>query len=340
MKKALTLLLALALILVSVFSFASCEKQNGTDATTLDTSAVPDSTGSDTVDDVTVNVGYLSGTTGLGLAKMIADHKDDAKRTFTKYNSPAEIMAAYAKGDVDFAALPTNAFPTFTKSVGNRAFQMFAINTLGVLYLLSDDGATIPANDLSSLSGKSVYVPENAPKLVLQHILNENGVENVDLNMKYNLETIDAGAQADADVHYVLLPEPKATALTSQTGTKTFTVALDLTAAWNEVDEDPLVQGCLIVSKDFANAHKATVDALVSEYEASINWMKDQANLDEAAQYAVDAGILPKVPLAKKAIPRCNLTFISGTEMMTAANAFFTALGLAVQPADAYYGAR
>ena len=318
MKKALLLILTLALLLVS---FASCAKKNATD-------------------DTTVRVGYLSGSTGLGLSKMIADNKENEKVTFTKYNSPVEIMAAYANGDIDLAALPTNAFPNYAKNLtGSRAISMLAVNTLGVLYLLSDDGATVPANDLSSLAGKTIYVPEQAPKLILQHVLKENGLESsVTLNMEYDLETLPGAAQTDANVHYILFPEPKVTAILMQAGNKTYTIALNLTEAWDEVGNDPLVQGCMVVSTDFAAQHPTLISSFLSDYEASINWMKDPANLETAAQYAVDAGIFPKLPIAKQAIPRCNLTFMEGTEMGTTVNAFLSALGMAEQPLSSFYG--
>ena len=318
MKKALVFLLALALLLVSL---VSCAKHTP-------------------ADDATVKVGYLSGSTGLGLSKMIADNKDKEQITFTKYNSPAEIMAAYANGDIDLAALPTNAFPNYSKSVtGPRSIKMLALNTLGVLYLLSDDGTTVSPSDLSSLSGKTVYVPEQAPKLVLQYLLTANHVENVTLDMQYDLETLPAAAQTDPDVHYILFPEPKVTVLLNTAGSKTYSISLDLTEAWNNVGDEPLVQGCMIVSGQFAADHAGLIGSFLTEYEASINWMKDPANLDAAAQYAVDAGIFPKLPIAKQAIPRCNLTFISGASMKTTSNAFLSALGIALPADDAYYGA-
>ncbi|MBP5349348.1 MAG: hypothetical protein J6Z13_03220 [Clostridia bacterium] len=318
MKKALVFLLALALLLVSL---VSCAKHTP-------------------ADDATVKVGYLSGSTGLGLSKMIADNKDNEQITFTKYNSPAEIMAAYANGDIDLAALPTNAFPNYSKSVtGPRSIKMLALNTLGVLYLLSDDGTTVSPSDLSSLSGKTVYVPEQAPKLVLQYLLTANHVENVTLDMQYDLETLPAAAQTDPDVHYILFPEPKVTVLLNTAGSKTYSISLDLTEAWNNVGDEPLVQGCMIVSGQFAADHAGLIDSFLTEYEASINWMKDPANLDAAAQYAVDAGIFPKLPIAKQAIPRCNLAFISGASMKTTSNAFLSALGIALPADDAYYGA-
>lgn len=316
MKKALSLLLALTLLLASVLAFSSCNKKNS--------------------DDATVRVGYLSGPTGLGLAKMIADNADNEKMVFTKYSSPNEIMTAYSKGEIDFATLPTNGFPQFKQNFKDkRDFQMIALNEYGVLYLLVKNGEPISPADLSSLSGKTIYVPEQAPKLILQHVLTAGNVENATISMEYNLDSLSA-AFADEKVEYILLPEPKVTAETTQH--PEFVIALDLTEAWNQVSEQTLVQGCMIVSKDFAQAHGGAVDAFLASYKNSINWMKNAENLDTAAQYAVDAGILPNAAVAKKAIPRCNLTYMAGGDMANTVNAFFTALGIAEQPISSFYG--
>lgn len=167
--------------------------------------------------DAAYKIGYLSGPTGLGLAKLIADNKDNANMTFTKYNSPAEIMTAYGKGEIDFATLPTNGFPQFRKNLGDkRSFKMIALNEYGVLYLLSDTKETIAPDNLSVLSGKTVYVPEQAPKLILEHILAENGITDVTLDMQYDLDTLPGAVASNTDIHYILFPEPKVTVLLNQ----------------------------------------------------------------------------------------------------------------------------
>ena len=54
----------------------------------------------------------------------------------------------------------------------------------------------------------------------------------------------------------------------------------------------------------------------------------------------VDAGIIPKLPLAKKALKSLTdggaLDFISGSEMKEALVAFYTAIGQAL-PAEGFY---
>ena len=333
MKKALVLILTLALLLTTLASLVSC----GNDATPEDTTDA--TAGSTATDDPAIRIGFLSGSTGLGLSKLIADNEQSGNDFYIRFNSPVEIMSAFANGSIDLAALPTNAFPNYANQMkGNREIQMIALNTLGVLYLLTDDGTTVSPADLSSLSGKTVYVPEQAPKLILQHILQKSGVENVTLDMTYDLETLPAAAQTDSNVHYILFPEPKVTVLLNTQGNKTYSIALDLTEAWANVEDDQLVQGCMFASKSFIEEHPAAIAGFLADYERSINFMKDPANLDAAAQYAVNAGIFPKLPIAKQAIPRCNLTFITGDDMANTANAFFTALGIAEQPISAFYG--
>ncbi|MBR5296043.1 MAG: ABC transporter substrate-binding protein, partial [Clostridia bacterium] len=41
-------------------------------------------------------------------------------------------------------------------------------------------------------------------------------------------------------------------------------------------------------------------------------------DLDKGAELVVEAGIIPKAPLAKKAIPGANITYMEGSEMKAA----------------------
>ena len=107
-------------------------------------------------DDTVIRVGYFAGTTGIGMAGLLDD--TSGKYEFKKYDGPTYITAALATGEVDIAALPTNAVPNFYKQ-SNGLVQMLAINTLGVLHICTND-STI--DDISDLGGKTIYVPEQA----------------------------------------------------------------------------------------------------------------------------------------------------------------------------------
>ncbi len=151
-----------------------------------------------------INIGYFPGTTGLGMVKMINDA--DAAYSFTKYAGPDTIIPAFAKGDIQIAALPTNAAPNVFAKTNGKA-QLLAINTLGVLHILTN-GVTI--SSINDLAGKTIYVPEQAPKLILQYILDTAGVKDYTLSMEYDLDTLPP-AIASGKVSIALLPEPKAT---------------------------------------------------------------------------------------------------------------------------------
>ena len=103
------------------------------------------------------------------------------------------------------------------------------------------------------------------------------------------------------------------------------TVALDLTAEWDKVaPAGSLVQGCVVVRKAFADEHPNEVKAFLTEYQASIEYLT--AEPDQAGQLIEDAGIFAKAAVAAKAIPNCNVCFVSGADMQAALTEFLTAL--------------
>lgn len=317
MKKLLSLLLLLALTLCF---FVSCKD----DASTPDnTQGTPDAS---TPDTTVARIGYLPGTTALGMAKMVSDA--DSAYTYTKYNGATYIATALMNGEIDIAAYPTNGVPNLSSKV-TGGVQYLAINTLGVLYLCTN-GVTV--NSLNDLAGKTVYVPEQSPKMILEYILEKKGIENVTIQMS-SLDLLPGQiVSGENSVQIALLPEPKVTAAANTAKAQNvadFAVSsVDLNAAWNEVSDTPLVQGCVVVRTEFAAAHPEVVKRFLTSYEASITYIKNPENLDAAAQIVAETGILPAVPVAKSAIPRSNLTYLAGADMKAAAAGFLAALGI------------
>ena len=70
------------------------------------------------------------------------------------------------------------------------------------------------------------------------------------------------------------------------------------------------------------------------------------ANVEEAGQWAADAGVVAKAPIAQKAIPACNITFIDGADLQAKLSGYLQvlfdqnpkAVGGAVPADDFYYG--
>ena len=91
-----------------------------------------------------------------------------------------------------------------------------------------------------------------------------------------------------------------------------------------------LLIGILYGASNLYNLHndveqnKETVDAFLTEYQASVEYT--QTNLDETAALCETYGVIPKAAVAKQAIPRCSITFQSGTAMRDIATANLTVL--------------
>ena len=116
--------------------------------------------------------------------------------------------------------------------------------------------------------------------------------------------------------------------------------ALDLTAEWNKYfTPDSLVQGCVVVRKAFAEEHPAVVAKFLEEYGAALNFTI--SNPADASVMIADAGIFAQAAVAQKAIPKCNLCFITGAQMKTSLSAFLSAMPIASiggkLPSDDFY---
>ena len=134
-------------------------------------------------------------------------------------------------------------------------------------------------------------------------------------------------------VHSILPDDKIISSILDQIGTNTLIFPLaprnlttvDLTAEWDKVSETgSLVQGCVVVRKAFADEHPNEVKAFLDEYKASIEFLT--AEPEQAGQMIQDAGIFAKAAVAAKAIPNCNVCFVSGAEMQAPLTAFLTAL--------------
>jgi NitT/TauT family transport system substrate-binding protein len=98
-------------------------------------------------------------------------------------------------------------------------------------------------------------------------------------------------------------------------------VVLDLTEEWDRVAEPgSLVQGCVVVRTEFAKEHPEEVQAFLEDYKASVALLTDDPA--SAAQKIEETGIFTKAAVAQKAIPHCNVCFVTGEEMQAQLSAF------------------
>ncbi len=265
-----------------------------------------------------IRVITLNGTTGFGMAGLIADSaagKTDLNYSFTVETDASNVTAALVSGDCDIAALPTNAASALYNKTEGKV-QVLALNTRGVLYLVSDGSADI--KEIADLEGQTVYVPAQNPTFIFGHICKANGIE-VSIDNTYAQPAELNAAVSAGEVGLAVLPEPMVTIARSQN--PDLTVALDLTEEWDKVSEPgSLVQGCVAVRTDFAAEHPAELSAFLEDYGASVALLTEDTAA--AAKAIEEAGIFAKAAVAEKAIPKCNICFVTGEEMKDQLSAF------------------
>ena len=287
----------------------------------------------------------LNGTTGFGMAKLMADAAGGAAGqdyTFSVETDASVVTAALVNGSCDIAALPTNAASAvYNKTQGG--VQLLALNTRGVLYLVVN-GQSVPAvESLKDLEGMTVYAPAQNPSFIFKAICQAAGV-NVTVDDTYAQPADLRTALAAGEVDMAVLPEPMVTI--AMAANSDLTAALDLTAEWDAVfPAGSLVQGCVVARTDFVEENPDAVDTFLSEYGESVALLTEDP--DTAAALIEQTGVFAQAPVARKAIPNCNVCFITGGEMKTAMSEYLSVLfdlapesvGGALPGDDFYYGA-
>ena len=264
---------------------------------------------------VNTRVYTLNGTTGFGMAGMIAEPPAGLHYTFTVETDPSVVTAALVSGDCDIAALPTNAASALYNKTGGK-IQVLALNTRGVLYLVTDGREKIES--IADLNGKTVYAPAQNPSFIFAALCSKYGIE-LDIDTSYAQPAELNAAVAAGQVGLAVLPEPMVTVAKSQN--PDLTVALDLTAEWDKVFEPgSLVQGCVVVRREFAEQYPEAVKQFLADYEASVKLLSE--DVQAAAEKIEASGIFAKAAVAAKAIPNCNICFVTGEDMQRELGAF------------------
>ncbi len=330
LKKLLVLSLVLALALCACAPKGGQSEPSATPSDEPSPSPAPERT--------PVNLAVLSGPTGVGAAKLMADGEAGETAndyTVTVCTDNQQVMAGLTNGEFDIAAVATNvASNLYHKTEGG--VELLAINTLGVLYILGP--ADKPLDSLADLSGKTLYATGQGanPEYVLNYLLDQNGVSNVDVVWQAAEEVTATMLQGQGE--YCLLPVPAATALEVKSEGK-LTAQVSLSDAWDELDNgSQLTMGCMVVRTAFAQEHPQAVEAFLAEYKDSIEYMADPVSMAVSsnlnpAQLVANYGIAPNAAIAGKAIPQCNLTYLDGTAMRATIQGYYEAL-YAADPAS------
>ena len=264
-----------------------------------------------------VKVAALAGPTGMGLAYMMQDMQD--RYSVELFTAPDQVTAKIINGEVDIAAVPINLASVLYKKTEGKV-NVIAINTLGVLYLL-ENGNSIQS--ISDLKDKTIYATGqgSTPEYILNYLLDANGLTD-SVKVEYIADNSELIAKlADGSVEIALLPEPHVSIASAQN--ENVRVALKINDLWSEKNDTKLVQGVYIVRTEYLADHKAQVDAFLKDAEESANKVVTDEN---AAAVIVAQGIIGKEPIAKRAIPNCNITLLKGAEMKASVSAMLKVL--------------
>ena len=276
-----------------------------------------------------VRVGSLKGPTTMGivnLRKASEDGTSEGSYIFTMATQPDEIAADIAGGKLDIAMVPANlASVLYNKTKGG--VSVVDINTLGVIYCVSGN---TEIHSVKDLAGKTVLSTGQGatPEYALRFILSENGIDpDNDVNIEWKSEHAEClSALLESEEGVAMLPQPFVT--TAMTKAEGLRVALDLTEEWNRTQEgaenpSKFLTGVTIVRKEFAEEHPEQVEAFLAAYSESVAFVNE--NVAEAALLIEAADIVPAA-IAEKAIPACNIVFITGSEMKDALAGYLAVL--------------
>lgn len=275
-----------------------------------------------------VRIGGLKGPTTMGLVELMDAAKKgetDNSYDFTMVTAADELTALVGSGKVDIALLPANVASVLYNKTGGK-ISVIDINTLGVLYLVSADTSI---QSIDQLKGKTVYLPGKGttPEFTLRYLISKSGLSESDVTLEFKSEATEVAAVLAEDPNAIgLLPQPFVAVALSQNDK--LSIVMDLTEVWNSVQEEGsqsrLVTGVTIVNNEFLANNKDAVDTFLSEHEISIEYTQEEP--DAAAELIAAAGIVPKAPIAKKALPYCNIAYMDGSQMKDSLSGYLSVL--------------
>lgn len=298
----------LCLLLAGILLFGGCGGKNG----------------SKTAD---FNVGALKGPTTIGLLRLMEkaeNNETENTYSFTMAVGADELTPLLIQGELDMALIPANvAAVVYNRTQGGIC--VVDINTLGVLYIVSGDEGIGTFEDLK---GKTIYLTGRGttPDYALQYLLSANGINLNEVTLEYRSEATEIAALlAENPEDIAVLPQPFVTVACAQN--EQLAIRVSLSEEWESVQGEGgsrLVTGVTVVRREFLEENPEAVNLFLTEHGESAGYT--ETNLDETAALCVKAEIIANENVAKKAIPYCNITCITGEEMKQALSGYLESL--------------
>ena len=324
MKKLLSLILALILVM----SISACSSEEPISEPGLPDEPVTSSEPEEIIEEpaepvfegADVKIGMLKGPTGMGAAWLMDQNEQGLclnRYDFTVAGAADELTGRLIQGDLDIAALPTNAISAlYNKTEGE--IICLGINTLGVLYIL-ENGESIMS--ISDLEGKTILASGkgSTAESVLSHLLSEHEINAEIYWASEHTEAATLAITGEYDI--VMLPEPFVTNV--MTKNENLRVALNLSAEWESLTGGVLTMGGIAVRKEFLEQNPEAVAEFVKDYsESVINVNGDP----KAAGVLIEKYGIAAAAVAENAIPRCNIVWIAEGEYRPMLESFLSVL--------------
>lgn len=274
-----------------------------------------------------VRVGSLKGPTSMGILFMMEKAEKgelDDNYEFRMATGADELLPLMVQGDLDIALVPANVAAVLYQRTEGGVVAI-DVNTLGVLYIVT--GST-GITTVADLAGKTIYLTGmgTTPEAVLRYVLKENGLSESDYTLEFKSEATEVAAVLAENSNAIgLLPQPFVTAAMMQN--QELQEVLDLNEEWNKVQGEGgsgMVTGVTVVRKAFLEEHPEAVERFLKEHADSVAAVNGDP--DTGAALAVKAGIVAKEPIAKQAIPKCNIVCVTGQEMKTSLSGYLEVL--------------
>ena len=271
--------------------------------------------------DVPVKVAALKGPTAMGLVKLMEDDKAVGNYDFVIEGAIDAVTPKLLKGEVDIAAVPANVASVLYNNTKGQV-KVIAVNTLGVLYI-AECGDTV--HSIEDLKGKTIYSAGKGatPQYALDFALSSHGIDpEKDVTIEYRSEHAECIAMLAQNPDAVaMLPQPFLT--TAMLKNDKIRMAIDLNDAWSEKSGETLLTGVAVVRSEFLEKNPEKVAEFLKLYKQSAEYVN--ANTDSAAALIGGFDIFPEA-VAKRALPYCAVTCITGDEMKDKLSSYLNVL--------------
>lgn len=264
---------------------------------------------------IDINIGFVDGIPALSIAKLAKEQnniQDNAAINYELIKGADLIISKVMNKELDIAIVPSNLGSIAYNQTENYAVG--AISGFGNLYIVSREDIS----SIEDLKGKDITTIGKGltPDIVFQYILKSNNIDPLnDININYMggaTELAPAFLAKKADI--ILAPEPMISTILSKD--ESAKIQFSLNELFTEATGSALgfPQTVLIIKKDLIDSNPDFINKFLSEYEGSINWAKDNADLLGEYSSDLDITVAPEV-LGSESMSRMNLNFISGDEM-------------------------